>query len=90
MKKYKILKDCKYSPDGVTSKSLKPGDEADLPDSIGVPFEKKGFCKECKPENKVEKTIEKVEAPKEEPAKEEESEKKEAPEVKKPRARKKK
>lgn len=69
--KYKILKDCKYSPNGYDVKELKAGDVVDLPDSVGAPFAAKGICEECKPEKKVveapkAKEPEEVEEPKEE------------------------
>lgn len=81
--KYKILKDCKYSPNGYDVKELKAGDVADLPDSVGVPFAAKGICEECKPEKKV------IEAPVE-PKKTEELKEEEAPAVNKAKAKKKK
>lgn len=52
--KYKILKDCKYSPNGYDEKSLTAGQVVDLPDAFGVPFTKQGLCEEAKAEEKKE------------------------------------
>lgn len=90
MKKYKILKDCKYSPNGISVKELKPGEEVELPDSIGVPFSSRGLCELCKPEKRAEKAQEKIELPEEKKEARTEEPKKKAPKVDKERAKKKK
>lgn len=63
--KYKILKESKYSPKGYDVKVLNVGDIVELPESISIPFCKKGICEEVRP------VIKAPEAPKKEDVKEE-------------------
>lgn len=76
--KYKILKNCSYSPNGNDIKELKAGDVVELPALIGVPFAKKGLCEEHIPLELVDggtfngkklHRLQPIEAPKKEEAK---------------------